>query len=348
MRTVTLFVHSLFWPETGATDAHDGLRLPALEILLGRGNEADAACENETAWLCERFGVRKQIDWPVAPLALAGDGGEPGAAHWLRADPVHLHVHNDGLILLPPESLEIAEDESRALITALNRHFEPENLVFHAPVSRRFYLRMAQAPKIETVSVKEAIGRDVNHLLPAGEERLQWHRIFNEAQMLLHAHPVNAARGERGATVANSLWFWGGGTLPACGNPFDAVYSEDPMVTGLATLGGVVPASLSDESLTTGNNALFDIRDAERERLRGSVPDWRNALETLDRRRFAPVLEALRSDRIGKAIVATFAAGRSYEWSLTRRASWHIWKRPRPLADQARKVMPAREPGRRE
>lgn len=346
MRTVTLFVPSLFWPETGATDAHDGLRLPALEILLGRGKLADAACENETAWLCARFGVRKQVDWPVAPLALAGDGREPGAAHWLRADPVHLRAHNDRLILLPPESLEIAEDESRALITSLNRHFESQDLLFHAPDPRRFYLRMAQAPKIETVSVKDATGRDVSRLLPAGEDRLRWHRIFNEAQMLLHAHPVNAARTERGATVANSLWFWGGGTLPACASPFDAVYSDDPLVAGLATLGGIVPAALADESVAAGNNTLVDIRDAEREFLHGNLPGWRKTLEKLERRRFAPVLEELRSGGIDNAVVATVADGRSFEWSVRRRTSWHIWNRPRTLAHHARNVLHAHKPGR--
>ena len=347
VRTVTLFVPSLFWPETGASDAHDGLRLPALEILLGRGKLANAACENESAWLCGRFGVSKQIDWPVAPLAFAADGGEPGAAYWLRADPVHLRVHNDSLILLPPDLLEITKDESRALITALNRHFEPEELVFHAPHPRRFYLRMAQAPKIETVSVKEAMGREVNHFLPAGEDRLRWHRIFNEAQMLLHAHPVNAARAERGATVANSLWFWGGGTRPACASPFDAVHSDDPLVAGLATLGGIVPAPLSDESFAGGNNTLVDIRVAEREFLRGNPPDWRNALEIVERRWFAPILDELRSGRVGKAVVATVAGGRNYEWSVTRGASLHIWNRPRSLAHHARDVVQARKPGRR-
>ena len=57
MRTVTLFVPSLFWPETGDTDAYSGLRLPALETLLSRGSVADSACEDELAWLCERDGL---------------------------------------------------------------------------------------------------------------------------------------------------------------------------------------------------------------------------------------------------------------------------------------------------
>jgi hypothetical protein len=347
VRTVTLFIPSLFWPKTGATAAYDGLRLPALETLLCRGNVADSACENEFAWLCGRFGVQKQADWPVAPLAFAGDGGKPGAAYWLHADPVHLRVHNDGLILLAPDILKLDANEARALTTALNRQFEAEGLVFHASHPRRWYLAMPEAPRIRTVTLKEAIGREVNRLLPQGEERLRWHRIFNEVQMLLHAHPVNTAREERGATPVNSLWFWGGGTLPASTSPFDAIQSDDPVMIGVATLAGIIPVQRSGESgLAAGINALVDIRDAEHAFLRGNMTDWRNALETLDRRRFAPVLEALRSGRIGKAVVATVAEGRRYEWSVTRGDSWHIWKRPRPLAHHARNVGPERNTAR--
>lgn len=347
MRTVTLFVPSLFWPDAGDPDPYGALRLPALETLLSRGSAADGACENEPAWLCERFGVQKQIDWPVAPLAFAGDGGEPGAGYWLRADPVHLRLHDDGLILLAPESLEITEDESHDLTGALNRQFEADGFVFHAPHPRRWYLKMPQAPKIRTITLKEAIGRDVNRLLPEGEERLRWHRIFNEVQMLLHAHPVNAAREDRGAAVVNSLWFWGGGTLPASSSTFDAMQSDDPVAVGLARLAGIISAPLpAGGGFAAGNNTLVDLRNLEHEILRGNVAGWRQALETLETRWFAQIFDWLRSGRIGKAVVATVADGRRHEWSVTRGARWQIWKRPRPLAHHARNVLHRRDAAR--
>lgn len=347
VRTVTLFVPSLLWPETGDPDAYPGPRLPALETLLSRGSAAEGACENEPAWLCERFGVQKQIDWPVAPLAFAGDGGEAGAAYWLRADPVHLRVHNDGLILQAPESLELAEDESRELTGALNRQFQTEGFVFHAPHPQRWYLKLPQAPKIRTVTLKQAIGRDVNRLLPEGEERLRWHRIFNEVQMLLHAEPVNAAREDRGVAVANSLWFWGGGTLPASRSSFDAMQSDDPLAVGLARLAGIISAPLAvDGGFAAGNNTLVDLRGTERELMRGDAAGWRHALETLETRWFAPLFDRLGSGRIGKAVIATVADGRRHEWSVTRGARWQIWKRPRPLAHHAGNVLHRHDPVR--
>ena len=348
VRTVTLFVPSLFWPETGDTDSYSGLSLPALETLLSRGSAADGSCENEPAWICECFGVQKQTDWPVAPLAFAGDGGEPGAAYWLRADPVHLRLHNDRLILLAPETLEIAEDETRELTGALNRQFEAEGFVVHAPHPQRWYLKIPQAPKIRTVTLKQAIGRDVNRLLPEGEERLRWHRIFNEVQMLLHAHPVNTAREDRGVAVVNSLWLWGGGTLPAVvSSTFDATQGDDPLAMGLARLAGINSAPLPVHgAFAAGNNTLVDLRNAEREFMRGNVAGWREALETLEMRWFAPLFDRLRSGSIGKAVIATVADGRRHEWSVMRSALWQIWKRPRPLTHHARNVLHQRDSSR--
>ncbi|HEV8259537.1 MAG TPA: hypothetical protein VGQ19_02115 [Burkholderiales bacterium] len=347
MRTVTLFVPSLFWPETGNTESYSGLALPALEMLLGRGSAAENECENEPAWLCQHFGVQRQIDWPVAPLAFAGDGGEPGTEYWLRADPVHLRVHNDGLILLAPETLEIAEDESRELTGTLNRQFKAEGFVFHAPHPRRWYVKIPQAPKIRTVTLKQAIGRDVNRLLPEGEERLRWHRMSNEVQMLLHADPVNKAREDRGVAMVNSLWFWGGGTLPASSSTFDTMQSDDPLAVGLARLAGIVSAALpAGGGFAAGNNTLVELMDTEREFMRGNVDGWRHALEILETRWFAPLFDSLQTGGIDKAVIATVADGRRHEWSVTRGARWHVWKRPRPLAHHARIVLHGRDPAR--
>ena len=340
MRAVTLFVPWLFWPETGDTDPYSGLRLPALETLLTRGGAASGACENESAWICERFGVKKQIDWPVAPIAFAGDGGEPSAAYWMRADPVNLRVQNDGLVLFAPGTVELSEDESRDLTGALTRQFEAEGFVFHAAHPQRWYLKLPRTEKIRTVTLTQAIGRDVNHLLPSGEERLRWHRIINDAQMLLHAHPVNAAREDRGAAVVNSLWFWGGGTLPASSSPFDAIQSEDPLTMGLAKLADIHSSALPvGDAWAAGNNALVVLGDAQREFMRGNVSGWRNVLESLEARWFARIFEWLRSGRIDKAAIATVVDGRSHEWSITRGARWQIWRRTQPLFRHARNVL---------
>ena len=347
MRTVSLFIPSLFWPDTGDQDPYATLRLPALETLLAWGSATDVECENETAWLCRRFAVHKQDDWPVAPLAFAGEGGESDEGYWLRADPVHLRVRNDGLILQAPETLQITWDECRELVTALNHEFEAEEFVFHAPHPHRWYLKMPRAPRIRTVTLKQAIGRDINHLLPEGDARLRWHGLINEMQMLMHAHPANVAREERGAVVLNSLWLWGGGTMPAVSSAVDAVQSDDPLSVGLARRAGIVSAPLPvGGGLASGNDTLVDLRDAEREYMRGDVAGWRHALETLEALWFAPLSERLRTRTIDRVVIATVADGRQREWSIVRRARWWIWKKTKPLAYYPRNALRQREPAR--
>ena len=78
----------LFAPGVFARGAASPGRLRAAETLIAKGRRGTADYESADAWLCARFGVARQRDWPVAPYALLGDGGAPGDHYWLRADPV--------------------------------------------------------------------------------------------------------------------------------------------------------------------------------------------------------------------------------------------------------------------
>jgi hypothetical protein len=130
-------------------------------------------------------------------------------------------------------------------------------------------------------------------------------------------------------------------------NTFDATQGDDPLVAGLARLAGINSARLPvGGALAAGNNTLVDLRNAEREFMRGNVAGWREALETLETRWFSQIIDWLRSGRIGKAVIATVADSRRHEWSVMRAARWQIWKRPRPLTHHARDVLRQRDSSR--
>src|SRR5688572_12740058 len=74
----TLLIPHLFWPRVTADAIERGLELPQLRKLLGRAQLERHSAITPEAWLCQAFEVERQQDWPIAPLTLALDGGEPG------------------------------------------------------------------------------------------------------------------------------------------------------------------------------------------------------------------------------------------------------------------------------
>ena len=277
--------------------------------------------------MCEQFGVPRQNDWPATPITLLGAGLPPAADFWLSADPVHLQVNRDKLILLAPETLSITDAEALALCAALNRHFATDHFTFLAPQPHRWYLKTTQPARIHTCSLARAIGHDVDRMLPEGEDRLAWHRIFNEVQMLLHAHPVNEEREQRGALPINSLWFSGGGTLPRTNTSFHAVIGSSALARGLSKLSKIPFTSVEEGIAAIGASAvLIELRDTESASIRLDPAAWKAALEDMERRWFAPLAGLLRTGRIGRIVIATVAEGYSYCWSVNRMNMLRWWR----------------------
>ncbi|MEP6605711.1 MAG: phosphoglycerate mutase, partial [Nitrosospira sp.] len=97
-----MLIPTLFWPGTSLPEIYRDLALPSLENMLAKSlctNDESTAIE---AWLCRAFGVEQQHDWPVAPITLQMDGKGSLKAkedYWIRADPVHLRIERDQVIL---------------------------------------------------------------------------------------------------------------------------------------------------------------------------------------------------------------------------------------------------------
>jgi hypothetical protein len=333
--TVTLFIPALFWPHAGVD--HDVPITPALGTLLGRGDCSEVLCDDDQAWLCGQFGVTRQADWPIAPIALLGAGMPPGDDFWLSADPVHLQVNRDQLLLLAPETLSITDAEAASLCAALNRHFAADHFIFVAPQPHRWYLKTAQPARIHTSSLSRVTGRNVDRMLPQGEDRLDWHRSFNEIQMVMHAHPVNEQREQRGALPINSLWFSGGGKLPHASTAFNSMIGSSALAHGLSKLAGIPFLATGQGIAAIGaKEVLVELDEAANAAMRLDPSAWKQALEDLEQRWVAPLAQRLRKGRIRELVIATVDNGRSYRWSISRMNLWRLWRSPASLARPAR------------
>src|SRR5258705_7279902 len=211
----------------------------AAETLIARGRRKRIASVSPEAWLFGRFGVEKQRDWPVAPYTLLADGGTPEGHYWMRADPVHLRVGRDSLVLADGAAFRVSRAQSEALVETLNRHFG-QTMLFHPMRPPRWYVRLEEAPDMQHTPAAAARGLAIDETLPSGSDAMRFHALMNEAQMLLHEHPVNAEREARAEPALNSVWFWGGGVIPAAKDrPFSTVGGDGPPPPGPAPPAGI-------------------------------------------------------------------------------------------------------------
>lgn len=308
-------------------------RLPALELLLARGRARRGEPQTLERWLARAFGVAGE-PVPAGALTLLADGGDPADGCWMRADPVHLEVGPDRVTLIPVAACGIGRAEADALAVTLNQHFGGECTLL-ALHPERWCLRAARELVLDAPSPAE-LARGGGGALPQGAEARRAHALMNEIQMVLHDHPVNLQREQRGAPALNSVWLWGAGRLPRnARGPWHSVMSDDPVALGLARLAGVQSGALPQAATQWLARApqegrhLFLLDALRAAHATDDEGSGLRRLEALERHWFAPLLEALRESQIGMVSVHVPDTGES--WETARADLRRFWRRPRPL-----------------
>jgi hypothetical protein len=208
--------------------------VPAFAAWLARGTTLSAAMPGYLVAMAEQF------RWPSGPLPAAAlirqsVAGDAGDALWLSADPAWVQPELNGARLLACGNLGLRLEESMALVTALAETFEAEGMKLLVGDSQHWQLRLPTYVDVPSFpEPEEALGADLFEQLPKGEEGRRWRALINEAQVVLHNHPVNAARVARGLPPVNSVWLWGAGALPdwvECG--LGRIYSDDLLAWAL-------------------------------------------------------------------------------------------------------------------
>lgn len=332
MKSVHLVIPDLFLPKDIAAEACRGLSLPAMQKMLGRGQSEILEPVPLENLLCVSFGLSCQPDAPVAPISAAFDGLAAGC--WLRADPVSLNLQRDQLLLA---GVQVGSGEAAELCASLNVHFAGQGMEFYAPHPQRWYVRLNALPRMRTTPLSQVIGGDVRKVLPTGEESARWHQVFNEIQMLLHAHPLNEAREARGESIINSVWFWGCGcgmsVLPQIN--YDSVNSDDVLAEMFAAAAGVPfsawPKKWSCEEDQDKQLLVWTgLRSALQ---RGDLSGWRMALQDFERGYAQPLWQALRSGKIERLQIDVLSLESIRRKQLTRGDTWAFWRRARRLAE---------------
>jgi hypothetical protein len=285
------------------------------------------------AWLAEKFGLDEGA-FPAGAVTVRATSEDAAAQSksWLRADPVHLRLEHGRATLVPGAALAISVGEAEGYVTALNRDFEGRHSFVMARPDQ-WCLNVADEFPLAAAPPLELAGREGDASLPGG----RWNALLNEIQMALHDHPANTARELRGAPPVNSVWLWGAGRLPeTLSGPWQSITSDDALAAGFAQLAGMrrraLPASATEwleRAPLEGRHLL--VLDSLRSVVALSGTEEHAArLAALEARWCGPLLEALRSDRVGMVTVHAPDSGRSYE--TVRGDLRRFWRCARPLA----------------
>ena len=317
---------------------HVELVVPALFHCAGRrARPRSSCCSRAAAAPMAQAAIAGSIGWaarsasatvrcrPARSRALAG-GLDPGAGHWLRADPVHLRADRDRVLLIPSAGIRASpRTRRRRCAAALNRHFAGQ-FTLHAvapgplgPVARDRAMRAARARADRNRRPRHRRGTAGQALACAAE------RNPDGALRAPGEHGARSARRSRGQ---QRLALGRGRRCRARrSGPWQSVSADDPVALGLARLAGMrhrapgagaaawlerAPEDGRHLVVLDGLRGAHALGDAEALAAR--------ALQELERNWFAPLLAALRAGRIGMLTVHVPDAGASFETRARRPA----------------------------
>lgn len=248
----------------------------------------------------------------ATPLIALGAGHDPADQWVLQADPIHVEVGaTDALLAARVDDLDA--DEAAALSSDIDTLTRGDSVRIVVPRPDRWLALARDAIHLDTAPVDAMIGRglagkvadDGGGHLPRDHDRRSWARLGGEIEMLLHDHPVNRDRRDRGVSTIDALWFCGGGRLPASVGALPAVTIDagagraGDLARGLAAVSRSIPS-------------------AQRNRMTIAVTEPLRAEAKLDQfdRVLATGLAHLRAHRVDVLVLVADGSGDAVTWRV--------------------------------
>ncbi len=223
----------------------------------------------------------------------------------------------------------ITNEESHALISALETECATEQFHFKAGVSyRHLLLYSGEHPGFTTVPPHDYIEQDVTDHFRQYLAQRQWKTLLDKAKKLLASHPVNLQRIADGKNPATMVWLWGEGKMPRVPtltsqfNITGTMISAVDLLKGLGVLGGLsvvnVPgatgyidtnyegkAQAALDALKTQDFVFVHLEAPDEAGHQGSLQDKLTAIEDFDGRIVRPIIDDLRRQHEEFRVVVT-------------------------------------------
>lgn len=199
------------------------LELPQLEALLSQLQGLHYTPTRQDGWLdpvqqilAVHFGLQEEKVFASAALeryhrGMSADGG------WAKLYWCSLEPGLNDMTLHPPHALQIEPQDAKALLRLVGGWVAQEDMTLHALDNRSCWAHADWLAETPSVPLRRVACQGVARWLKPRERHKGLNRLLflqNEVQMLLHDHPINAAREEKGLRPVNSFWVTGAGALP--------------------------------------------------------------------------------------------------------------------------------------
>jgi len=305
-----------------------------LERFLSRADQEQVPGRGLESTLCHLFGVEQGVngDFPVAALRRASGKQTRDGRFWLQAEPVCLRPDQTRLLLFDTWEFDVSREELESLRDLFVTHFEPENWIVEANDPFCWYVSPNSSAAISSYSLGDAFGRNMDIFLPQGRDRLHWHRLLNEVQMLFFGSEVNRLREAAGKMPIGGLWFSGFGCLPeqTISSSYRHIFGDDALTAGLARLSATPlrnASTLADELVGKAGASLVIYPDLQRPVWRADPYDWMEKLGG-----FCAWLEARIDDllrgRVDELLLYP-CDGRLFR--MSRQHRYRLWRSTKPL-----------------
>ena len=312
MKQLDLFLPFALMPQEMSRDLLRELKMPSLAMLLARGkplfrqsnDDFSRALPHENL-IAQRFGLHTPSD-NCSPQLAAGVirmfDLPVESGFWFIVQPAHLHIARDHLVLTDPRQLNLSEQDSHALFDVVKPLFEESGRTLLYVDATTWLLRADDLQALQTSTPDAASGHNIDIWMPHGEQARDWRRLQNEVQMHWHTHPVNDAREMQGLKPVNSVWLWGGASVPAQTTQTQSptLFATDDASSLFKALAAktIAAASPQDILASQASNGLLILEALIGPAIAGDWAEWLARFQMLENVWFTPLLDAIKNGRL--------------------------------------------------
>ncbi|HSW35741.1 MAG TPA: cofactor-independent phosphoglycerate mutase [Candidatus Limnocylindrales bacterium] len=165
-------------------------------------------------------------------------------------------------ILIDYSSGDIATEEAKELIEAVNSYFKSTAISFYTGLRyRHLMVWEGTSDDWKLTPPHDISGRKIKDYLPAGQDSFLVKLMMEQSYRFLSQHSVNLERVKKGLKPANSIWLWGNGRKPLLPLFFEkyglagSIIADVDLMKGIGLIAGL--ELIEVENLTGDINTLY-------------------------------------------------------------------------------------------